>query len=95
MYIYIADYNLKKILDFNKSIDFLFNIAHENPEIYNHFSNVDPYGVTYFSNPQIQRSLLKEIDSAIEKLDNKEELKEFKNFIKNIQHHNYLVIVWD
>jgi len=50
MYIYIADYHLKKILGFELNVDFIFDIASKNKDKYPFLSSVDPYGVTYFNN---------------------------------------------
>ena len=92
MYIFIANSHLEKIIDFDWNVDFIFNYAHEDPEKFVYLSNIDPYWMTIFNKWQIEKSLLKEIES-IDK--SHEQINKFITFIKNIEQHDLLVIVWD
>jgi len=92
MYIFIANSRLEKILDFEWDIDFLFNRAYEEPDIFIYLSNVDSYWMTIFNKLQIDRGILKEMDSLKEQNEDK---INFLNFLKRVEQHDLLVIVWD
>jgi len=92
MYIYIANYNFEKYLEFEWNIDFLFNIAYEKPSIFCNLSNVDPYWKTIFNKLQVENSILNEIKN-IEW--NKKDIMKFIIFLNKIEQHDFLIIVWD
>ena len=92
MYIFIANYECDKSLDFKGNIDFLFNIAYDNPKNFPYLSNIDPYWKTIFNKIQIERWILNEINNIEEKNN---EIYKFKEFISKVEQHNFLIIVWD
>ena len=96
MYVYIVNRRFKKLFDFENNIDFIFDLAYKNRDTYNILWNVDPYWVTYFNKIQIVFSLVYELKKMIKFIpEKKHELSIFIEFIKKVEQHNFLVIVWD
>lgn len=95
MYIYIIDYNYNKIKDFESNIDALFEYAYKNKNKYIILWNIDPYWKTIFNEIQINNIILEELNDIIKEFNNIAWIEEFKSFLKNINNHNFLVIVWE
>jgi hypothetical protein len=92
MYIFIANSRLEKILDFKGDVDFIFKYAYEYPKEFLYLSNIDPYWMTVFNKLQIEWNIINEL-SFIK--DNKKETIDFIDFLKKVEQHDFLVLIWD
>ena len=97
MNVTLNNYHLERLYVFENDITKILNITwNDNSNTFQFLKSIDPYGVTYFSYLQVQNFIipelikLKEYEPKIE-----DDIEKLITFVKWINLHQYIKVLWD